>query len=266
MPMAGGVGGAGADGVGGALIAGGAGADGVGGALVFGAVGVGGAIPGIGGAPDGIGGAPPTVEVDAFFLCDLFGLLEGMEGALALGGAGADDPGMAGAPIPGIGGADMPGITGAPMPGIGGADIPGMAGAAPAGLPGIDGAEGGGGALLESFLSMWCSLGIPPARISPSCGAPIGIIGAPDGTAGAEGAGPEEDAAPLPPLPTTPPPTFGALLSLVSAFFNLIPFLMSPRRASLPCITEAAGLAAGAPPGGPPAGGGGGGGGGGGIV
>ena len=37
-------------------------------------------------------------------------------------------------------------------------------------------------------------------------------------------------------LSTTPPPTCGALLSLVWAFFSLAPFLISPSRASLPAL------------------------------
>lgn len=54
-------------------------------------------------------------------------------------------------------------------------------------------------------------------------------------------------------------PTWGALLSLVWAFFNLAPFLISPRSASLPCMTEEAGLGALALPDPNPGGGGGGG-------
>lgn len=72
------------------------------------------------------------------------------------------------------------------------------------------------------------------------------------------------------PEPTAPPPPkAGALLSLVSAFFSLAPFLISPSNASRPCIIDAAGFAGFAAPGalGPaPEGGGGGGGGGGGTM
>ena len=98
------------------------------------------------------------------------------------------------------------------------------------------------------------NFGTPPAKISPSCGPPIPGIG------GADIEGPL--LLTVPELPgadeMTPPPTIGALLSLVSAFFSFIPFLMSPKRASRPCITDVAGLGA-LPP--PNAGGGGGGGG-----
>ena len=58
-------------------------------------------------------------------------------------------------------------------------------------------------------------------------------------------------------LSTTPPPTCGALLSLVWAFFSLAPFVISPSRASLPALLGGGAAALG---------GGGGGGGGGGIV
>ena len=101
-------------------------------------------------------------------------------------------------------------------------------------------------------------MGIPPANISPNCGGPpIVEAGAEPGMGGAdifgaEGGAEEAD--------TTPPPTSGALLSFVSAFFNRIPFLISPKRASRPCITDAAGLAAGAAAAKTPGGGGGGGG------
>lgn len=60
----------------------------------------------------------------------------------------------------------------------------------------------------------------------------------------------------LPDDPTVPPPTWGALLSFVSACFNLAPFLISANIASRPPIAEAAGLGAERPP---PIGGGGGG-------
>lgn len=104
-----------------------------------------------------------------------------------------------------------------------------------------------------ALLLICFNFGIPPAKISPNCGAPIPGIG------GADIEGPL--LLTVPELPeadeTTPPPTIGALLSLVSAFFSFIPFLMSPNRASRPCITDFAGL--GALP--PNAGGGGGGGG-----
>lgn len=97
------------------------------------------------------------------------------------------------------------------------------------------------------------SLDIPPAKISPNCGAPVGIGGADKLPGGG--------APPLPLVPedpTDPPPTTGELLSLVSACFNLAPFLISANIASRPCMAEGAGLGAD-----PPLIGGGGGGGGG---
>ncbi|QHS75044.1 Vrp1 [Saccharomyces paradoxus] len=167
-------------------------------------------------------------------------------GALGIGGAAEDG-------ILGIGGAEDGGI-----PGTAGADDSGalgIGGAATEGIaPGICGAFDDGENLVLASLLTCFNFGIPPAKISPNCGAPI------PGTGGADIEGPlllmvlelpEADE-------TAPPPTIGALLSFVSAFFNFIPFLMSPKRASRPCITDFAGLGA-LPP--PNAGGGGGGGG-----
>lgn len=167
---------------------------------------------------------------------------------MALGTGGAGENGTLG-----TGGANDVGTLG-----IGGADDDGafgMGGAATDGAaPGIGGACNDGGELMFAFLLTCFSLGIPPAKISLSCGAPIPGIG------GADMEGPLLLGAPeLPDVDeTTPPPTLGALLSLVSAFFSLIPFLMSPKRASRPCMTVFAGFGA-LPP--PIVGGGGGGGG-----
>lgn len=96
------------------------------------------------------------------------------------------------------------------------------------------------------------NLDIPPANISPSCGAPVGTGGADK---------PPEFGTLLLLFfddPTAPPPTWGALLSFVWAGFNLAPFLISANIASRPCIAETAGLGVERPP---PIGGGGGGGG-----
>lgn len=161
----------------------------------------------------------------------------GTEGGVS-GTGGAAENG-----IPGMGGAADGGALG-----MGGAVADGVA-------PGINGKFNDGAELTFALLLTCFSLGIPPAKISPSCGAPFPGIG------GADIDGPLVLAAlELPGVDETiSPPTVGALLSLVSAFFNFIPFLMSPKRASRPCMTELAGLGAV-----PPfnAGGGGGGGGG----
>lgn len=142
----------------------------------------------------------------------------------------------------GIGGADDNGPFG-----IGGAATDGAA-------PGIGGACNDG---VELMFALWLtcfSLGIPPAKIPLNCGGPTPGIGGADMEGLLLLRAPE-----LPDVDeTTPPPTVGALLSLVSAFFSLIPFLMSPKRASRPCMTEFAGFGA-LPP--PIVGGGGGGGG-----
>ncbi len=169
----------------------------------------------------------------------------GDDGTMGIGGAAEDG-------ISGIGGAEDEGILGTAGAGDNGAL--GMGGAATDGTaPGIGGALADGEGLVLALLLICFNFGIPPAKISPNCGAPIPGIG------GADIEGPL--LLTVPELPeadeTTPPPTIGALLSLVSAFFSFIPFLMSPNRASRPCITDFAGL--GALP--PNAGGGGGGGG-----
>lgn len=208
---------------------------------------------------------------------------------------GGADPGIGGAVL-GIGGVTV-GIGGA-APGIGGA-APGIEGAEPGiegapfdneflvglffgiegieGIEGTDGAEGTEGPLLLLFPPLCFNFGIPPANISPSCEAiPIGGAGADGGLSwlllllfvdglvvGMEGADDGDDLL----LSTTPPPTWGALLSFVSAFFNLAPFLISPSKAFLSgvifggCPLPKFGGGGGGPP--PIAGGGGGGGGGG---
>lgn len=225
-------------------MAGGGGVGGGGGAGVDGAEGTGGAeATGGGGAPVGIGGANEFGGVgapsDTVFLYMLlrFGLTLGIDGAGAIGTCGAvGGRGRVGTPEGGLGALGRSegdfGIGGAPTAGALGAD---------------------------AFLLTGFSFEIPPARISPRCGPPVG-------TGGAEETA-DVGAGPLPPLdwPATPlPPTCGALLSFVSAFFNLAPFLMSPSNASLPCIIEAPGLGADDPA--PNPGGGGGGGGGAGMI
>ena len=176
------------------------------------------------------------------------GLTEGICG-LFCGTFGAE------APDNGSGGAGDDGTMGIlGTAGAGDNGALGMGGAATDGTaPGIGGALADGEGLVLALLLICFNFGIPPAKISPNCGAPIPGIG------GADIEGPL--LLTVPELPeadeTTPPPTIGALLSLVSAFFSFIPFLMSPNRASRPCITDFAGL--GALP--PNAGGGGGGGG-----
>lgn len=107
---------------------------------------------------------------------------------------------------------------------------------------------------------MCFNFGIPAANMSPNCGAPLG------GAAGIEGAdieAPGTDAAGAEAFESIA----GLDLSTVTAFFNLVPFLMSPNNASLP-----GGMTGGGPGGKSPEdppnvmGGGGGGGGGPGII
>lgn len=121
---------------------------------------------------------------------------------------------------------------------------------------GIDGAGGVEGGLPPA--STFFNFGTPPAKISPNCGAPRGIGGAPvDGGLGMDGAPPIV----MPVGASVLPSIIGFSLSTVVAFFNRAPLRISPKSASRPAITRAAGLGAEPPP---SAGGGGGGGGGGG--
>lgn len=124
-----------------------------------------------------------------------------------VGTGGADDPGMGGADDPGTGGADDPGTGGVGNPGTGGADDPGTGGADDPGIGGADvlGAEGaialvfledeapgtGGACGFEDAPLVDLNLGMPPAKISPNCGAEgsedaVGGTGAPAGGAGAD--------------------------------------------------------------------------------
>ena len=123
---------------------------------------------------------------------------------------------------------------------------------------GIVGADGGTIPDLLSCLFTDFNFGIPPAKMSPNWGTPLG-----GGGAGAP-CDPDEDdeGAGIPMDPDDLESKMGFDLSTVVAFFNLAPFLISPSKASLP-----AGITEGGPGGkfdDPPSAGGGGGGGGGG--
>lgn len=132
----------------------------------------------------------------------------------------------------------------------------GTRGDAPEGI-GILGADGGTIPDLLSCLFTDFNFGIPPAKMSPNWGTPLGGgTGAPCDPDEADGG------AGVPIDPEDLESKIGFDLSTVVAFFNLAPFLISPSKASLP-----AGITDGGPGGkfdDPPSAGGGGGGGGGG--
>lgn len=138
--------------------------------------------------------------------------------------------GIAGTGAPGIGGAlgidGAPGIDGALDFGIDGTAVVENEGTCVAGI---------GGAPDCKLLPDTCfNFGIPPAKISPNWG-PDGIGGALERPAVDKELWGMAGLAALPLLLL--PPIIGALLSLVTAFFNLEPFLISLKRASRPPIT-----------------------------
>lgn len=116
---------------------------------------------------------------------------------------------------------EAPGILGGPL------DPPPVPKeAAPEGRP--PGGKNGARLAAESVVSLFpadLSFGIPPAKRPPS---PAGAPPPP----------------PPPPDPPPPPPALGfessagALRSLVTVFFNLVPLVMSDKRAFLPCCSE----------------------------
>lgn len=226
---------------------------------------------GNGGGPDtGILGADPWLDTEFIELVDLlrtcslfFGILGGTFKLLLEVGKGGAIPGIGGAPD-GIGGAFILGIDGAVLDGA-------LLGGLVEGTEGFDvgkfGTLGALGTLARDGLfvsTCLFSLGIPLANSPPIWGAalaswegaPVVVWGLEVGIEGGSPIGlaaPPEDALPEPPIT-------GALLSLVSAFLSLAPFLISPRRASLPAIAGAGGFELFPRAGGPPIGGGGGGG------
>jgi hypothetical protein len=122
---------------------------------------------------------------------------------------------------------------------------------------GIEGADGG---ITPDLLSLpTCfNFGIPPAKISPNWGTPEGREGTVEDDDGGPDDAPEEPAG----FPTETDillSNTGFDLSTVTVFFNLVPFLISPSKASRPAMKEGGGGAGPLPS----AGGGGGGGGGG---
>jgi len=150
----------------------------------------------------------------------------------------AETVGFGAGPLGGIGGAD-PGTRGG-APGGFGAEPPGMAGVRRAG----SGSERYGDSVSAPVRTPpdFRNLGIPPANMPPSCGAPpieasdppptsllaLALpesgLDKPPGTGGAPNG---DGAAAL----LTPPPTIGADLSFVTAFFNCRPFVMSVKSA-----------------------------------
>lgn len=155
--------------------------------------------------------------------------------------------------------ADTPGTGGGPGAGADGAEGggPGGRGAVPLGGFGAldDREDSGSEAYAESLLApvdipppVFLNFGMPPANMPPSWGGPelpplspfvllwvsllararfVGVRGARPGTGGAPPiGGPAEDEPPE-------PPTIGAERSLVTAFFNFVPFEISP--SSAPC-------------------------------
>lgn len=115
-----------------------------------------------------------------------------------------------------------------------------------AGIGGTSGADEG---IRSARLSLTdLSFGIPPAKMSPSCGGAPGIVTG----------GPEEDGTARLAAEDGFRSRSGLDLSMVTAFFNLIPLWISPKRASLPPILGEGEERFSIPP---PGGGGGGGGG-----
>lgn len=146
--------------------------------------------------------------------------------------------------------------TGPAAPGIGGAGDPGGLGALPGGGRGVgaedlredvSGSERYADSLFAPVLTpppLDLSFGMPPANIPPSCGAALcedsmpgrgtsllalALLAVGDARPGIGGAPPTGGPLEL----SDPLATMGADLSLVTAFFNCFPFVMSPRRA--PC-------------------------------
>lgn len=153
---------------------------------------------------------------------------------------------------PGTGGGGGAGADGAEGGG------PGGLGAEPVGgLGARDNREGSGSEeYAESLLApvdtpppVFFSFGIPPAKIPPSCGAAApALLSLPDllGAslfaralfAGVDGTNPGTGGAPPtggpPDEPPEEPATMGADRSFVTAFFNALPFVMSPSKAPCP--------------------------------
>lgn len=173
------------------------------------------------------------------------------------GTGGAAGGGAAGVAVFGGGGTLLGGggtlIVGGGAPGTGGATasfrcgrVVGADGAAGVGAVGIFGADAGTSPLRLSLTDL--SFGMPPAKMSPSCGADgtgpcSSVLGAALGT----------------PAGAVFSSIIGFDLSTVTAFFKRVPLRMSPSNASRPLGMDAGGPARSS--GGPISGGGGGGGG-----
>lgn len=127
-------------------------------------------------------------------------------------------------------------------------------GSAGAGIPGMRGADGGTIPPRLSAPPRDLSLGMPPAKMSPSDGGPG--AGAPParGAESADGGG-----ARAPVEPEAFESNSGFDLSTVTAFLSLAPLRMSPKRASRPMAVGGGGPPSAAAPGGGGGGGGGGG-------
>lgn len=240
------------------------------------APGKGGGAPGTGGGALGSGGAellagcssnePMELTLLFFKWLDFFGREGGiLGGALLVSAPGAGGGGAwlgkgGGAEgTGGLGAAVFPGLCDG-LDGAEGIDSAFCAAEGGTPIPGISGAEDGTMPSLLSVLDTDLSLGIPPANISPNCGTP---------DRGIDGADVPDDAAllgaPLDTLGDELESINGFDLSTVTAFFNCVPFLISPNKALRPGVTAGGG---GGPEEPPPrfiggAGGGGGGGGGG---
>lgn len=156
------------------------------------------------------------------------GARRGGNGALALGGAlmvarggrlGAGLLGGVGPEVEGFdaGGLGAEGFKGATVKGFGGTALRGAEEELDVEMSdfGIVGGFPNVGGLARLPCPAGFSLGIPPANKPPSWGGPPPPIGPPIGSPTAA-----EDEAALPPFAVS---TEGALLSLVSAFFNFLP-------------------------------------------